>query len=255
MKQFILTFFRVVVGALGFAAVGCDEAKPDEMPSEEYGCPYADYVVKGKVSDEEGNPIKGIAVNVQDVDLDTCFTSEDGSYGFEWGDMMPSDKIVLKYTDVDRDENGGMFMPLAKEVALERKEEGKGWYRGLFAAFGVDVNMELEPLCEYGVPHATFEVKGKVTDSEGNPLNGIEVYADGMYDPAKAYTDEDGEFALVQDGWFPSDQVELCFDDVDGEDNGGDFGKQKKVIPLVHVEEGEGWDEGKYEAEDVTVRL
>lgn len=54
-----------------------------------------------------------------------------------------------------------------RKVALEKQEEGSGWYDGLFAAFGVDVKMiEEDMVCEYGVPYATFEVKGKVVDAD-----------------------------------------------------------------------------------------
>ena len=34
---------------------------------------------------------------------------------------------------------------------------------------------EQEQVCMYGVPMATYEVKARVVDPEGNPIKGIEV--------------------------------------------------------------------------------
>ena len=40
----------------------------------EYGCPYADYVVKGSVTDDAGNPIQGIKITAPNgSDLDSQF--------------------------------------------------------------------------------------------------------------------------------------------------------------------------------------
>ena len=75
--MFILNLCRTLLGILGFSFVSaCDGegASPIPMygvPAPEYGSPYAEYFVKGKVTDEAGNPIKGIAVTVPDEYADT----------------------------------------------------------------------------------------------------------------------------------------------------------------------------------------
>ena len=224
----------------------------------EYGSPYAEYFVKGKVTDDAGKPIKGIAVTGPDKSVDTVFTSADGSYELN-GDFFPVETIDVKFTDVDDEENGGWFATQEKHVALEQQKEGQGWYFGVFGALGVDVKMHpVESVAEYGVPYATFEIKGKVVDSEGNPLKGIEVYGEDIYEymRVKTTTDEDGSFNLVQPEWLPAGEADICFEDVDGEENGGDFGKKTETVKLTQTEDGEGhWNDGVYSSEDLTITM
>lgn len=265
MKNFILNLCRTLLGILGFSFVSaCDGegASPIPMygvPAPEYGSPYAEYFVKGKVTDEAGNPIKGIAVTVPDEYADTVFTSADGSYELNGGFSYAEKTIDVRFTDVDDEENGGWFARQEKAVALEKQEDGKGWYLGLFGALGVDVKMHpVETVAEYGVPYATFEIKGKVVDSEGNPLEGIEVYGEDIYEHMrqKAVTAEDGSFLLVQPDWFPAGEADICFEDVDGEENGGDFGKKTETVKLTQTEDGEGhWNDGVYSSEDLTITM
>lgn len=265
MKNFFLNLCKTILGILGFSFVSaCDgEGTPPYamygVPvADEYGSPYAEYFVKGKVSDENGEPIKGIAVTAPKEYPDTAFTSDDGSYELR-GSFFPSDELEVKFTDVDGEENGGWFLTKRQNVKLKQQTEGEGWYSGIFGASGVDINMITETtVAEYGVPYATFEVKGKVVDSEGNPLEGIEVYGEDIYEHErqKAVTAEDGSFLLVQPNWFPSEEADICFEDVDGEENGGDFGKKKEKVRLTQTEEGEGhWNDGVYSSDDLTVTM
>ena len=160
---------------------------------------------------------------------------------------------------MDDEENGGWFATQEKHVALEQQKEGQGWYFGVFGALGVDVKMHpVESVAEYGVPYATFEIKGKVVDSDGNPLEGIEVYGEDIYEHMrqKAVTAEDGSFHLVQPNWFPAVEADICFEDVDGEENGGDFGKKTETVKLTQTEDGEGhWNDGVYSSEDLTIMM
>lgn len=101
---------------------------------------------------------------------------------------------------------------------------------------------------EYGSPYASFEVKGKVTDQQGNPIPGIQVTCDAMY-IQPVYTESDGSYALHGDG-FPREKIQVSFEDVDGEENGGLFAARTVSVETVHVKEGDGnWDFGVYEAE------
>lgn len=263
MKNFILNLCRTLLGILGFSFVSaCDGEGTSPVPMygvpAEYGSPYAEYFVKGKVTDDAGKPIKGIAVTGPDKSVDTVFTSADGSYELN-GDFFPVETIDVKFTDVDDEENGGWFATQEKHVALEQQKEGQGWYFGVFGALGVDVKMHpVETVAEYGVPYATFEIKGKVVDSEGNPLKGIEVYGEDIYEymRVKTTTDEDGSFNLVQPEWLPAGEADICFEDVDGEENGGDFGKKTETVKLTQTEDGEGhWNDGVYSSEDLTITM
>lgn len=263
MKNLILNLCRTLLGILGFSFVSaCDGEGTSPIPMYgvpvEYGSPYAEYFVKGKVTDDAGKPIKGIAVTVPDKSVDTVFTSADGSYELNGG-FFPVETIDVKFTDVDDEENGGWFATQEKHVALEQQKEGQGWYFGVFGALGVDVKMHpAESVAEYGVPYATFEIKGKVVDSEGNPLKGIEVYGEDIYEymRVKTTTDEDGSFNLVQPEWFPAGEADICFEDVDGEENGGDFGKKTETVKLTQTEDGEGhWNDGVYSSEDLTITM
>lgn len=263
MRNYILNLCKTLLGILGFSFVSaCDGEGTSPIPMYgvpvEYGSPYAEYFVKGKVTDDAGKPIKGIAVTAPDKSVDTVFTSADGSYELNGG-FFPVETIDVKFTDVDDEENGGWFATQEKHVALEQQKEGQGWYFGVFGALGVDVKMHpAESVAEYGVPYATFEIKGKVVDSEGNPLKGIEVYGEDIYEDmrVKTTTDEDGSFNLVQPEWFPAGEADICFEDVDGEENGGDFGKKTETVKLTQTEDGEGhWNDGVYSSEDLTITM
>ena len=100
---------------------------------------------------------------------------------------------------------------------------------------------------EYGCPYAQFEIKGKVTDPEGNPIKGIEVSSDFIGE--STHTEADGTY-LYKGNFFPGDTMPITMKDVDGEENGGKFKEASQEIRLTHAEEGSGnWDHGKYTAE------
>ncbi len=112
---------------------------------------------------------------------------------------------------------------------------------------------------EYGTPHADYEAKGRVTDTEGNPLPGIKVQmledydvdsAGGiklypMYSEEDVLTDESGYFHIRNSG-FSRETLSIGFSDIDGEENGGEFAVKVVTESLEQVEEGEGWNEGTF---------
>ena len=83
----------------------------------------------------------------------------------------------------------------------------------LFALFG----MTLTCVACYGVPEAdynpSFAASGRVVDPEGKPIKGIEAKMGSK----STYTDADGHFRLR------GDSKTLILEDVDGEENGGEF--------------------------------
>ncbi len=111
---------------------------------------------------------------------------------------------------------------------------------------------------EYGTPYAEYEVKGRVSDSEGTPISGIKVSM-GVEDymDSVAVTDADGRFHVIHDTFpFRDNTFDIQFTDIDGEAGGGLFEEQTVTVQAEMVEEGDGWDEGDYAVkEDVNVVL
>lgn len=114
---------------------------------------------------------------------------------------------------------------------------------------------------EYGSPIVDYQVKGQVTDAEGNPIEGIQVIAKptyGVYTDATnsswknadtTYTDAEGNFesSLLQNVAM---EGKLLFEDVDGEANGGVFQTDSASLQeaeTVQLEERDGWYMGRYE--------
>lgn len=83
---------------------------------------------------------------------------------------------------------------------------------------------------EYGTPHASFEVKGKVTDQAGEPVRGIKISVNWdnpaivSEDHLSATTDSKGEYVLQDSfAWPATGKLAVTATDVDGAENGGDF--------------------------------
>ena len=113
---------------------------------------------------------------------------------------------------------------------------------------------------EYGTPYAEYEVKGRVSDAEGTPVQGIRVSmgeSQSSYLDSVAVTDAEGRFHVIH-GTFPfrDNTFEMQFTDIDGEAGGGLFEEQTVTVQAEMTEEGDGWDEGDYAVkEDVNVML
>lgn len=127
----------LALALLGFATA-CDK-KPVDM----YGTPRADFRARGKVSDNEGRPIRGIQVRSEAYESREILTSEDGSYDIS-GSMFPN-RMRLTFTDIDGPDNGGEFLERAVDVKFTQDDRtGKGdgsWYSGSFAREGIDVTL------------------------------------------------------------------------------------------------------------------
>ena len=127
---------------------------------------------------------------------------------------------------------------------------------------------------EYGTPYAEYEVKGRVSDAEGTPIQGIRVSTDAEGTPIQgirvsmgesqsshldsvAVTDAEGRFHVIH-GTFPynDNTFDIQFTDIDGEAGGGLFEEQIVTVQAEMTEEGDGWDEGDYAVkQDVNVTL
>ncbi|MCR4660361.1 MAG: radical SAM-associated putative lipoprotein [Bacteroidales bacterium] len=80
---------------------------------------------------------------------------------------------------------------------------------------GCDGNGYSDIVCEYGVPEAEFEVKGRVTNRNGEPIRGIVATMAETTDT----TDADGRYDLTSTVFARAD-VDVEFKDVDGPENG-----------------------------------
>lgn len=93
----------------------------------------------------------------------------------------------------------------------------------------------------YGSPSTTYEVKGKVLDNEGNPINGIKiVLQDDAIDPnpyeiAESQSLENGDYK-IRNTTFPRSNLYLSVEDVDGTANGGEFEEQTIELDFSKVE-------------------
>ena len=111
-----------------------------------YGTPVVEFSVKGRVVDADANPIPNIEVtwgNMYDMYGKTV-TAEDGTFhykneeiGFEMTD------VVLTFTDVDGEANGGDFETEDVQVPLMQTDPGDGnWDCGDYSAEDVVVVLD-----------------------------------------------------------------------------------------------------------------
>lgn len=256
MKDLFYRLCRALLTMLGFSAAASCAVEYGAPVVCEYGVPTMEFKVSGIVVDSETErPIKDIAVTyIQQNDYeypDTVRTDENGRFVYEHYDF-PDEKVRLKFTDVDFSENGGYYETAIEEISLEKVSDGTGtWDSGDYVA--EEIRVRLNPVeeqeCMYGTPYVEFSIKGRVTDTEERPLQGIEVsMEDGMQ---KVLTAKDGSFnyATGMTG-FGLKEVTLTFTDVDGEENGGEFGTKVVTVPVIQSAPGDGsWDNGDYSGE------
>lgn len=110
---------------------------------------------------------------------------------------------------------------------------------------------------EYGSPHAYFSVKGKVVNSEGEPIENIGVNPENDPYAPVVLTDRFGEFVFDKSTAFslPDNKLTLYFSDIDGE-QGGLFNDNSVEVEFRQVEDGfGGWYSGTYEADDLNVQM
>jgi putative lipoprotein (rSAM/lipoprotein system) len=107
---------------------------------------------------------------------------------------------------------------------------------------------------KYGTPSATYEIKGTITDKEtSRPIKHIQIITQtNDYHKDTLYTDSYGQYYYKF--WdFPlgDKPVHLKFEDIDGEENWGDFATQE--IDVIFTKEDQiikgkdEWDEGTFE--------
>jgi putative lipoprotein (rSAM/lipoprotein system) len=110
----------------------------------------------------------------------------------------------------------------------------------------------------YGVIASDFEIRGKVTHkANSKPISGIRIIqkqSENMGDTI--YTNSEGNYFYRYIGYLPyNDEGEqVChfiFEDIDGEDNGGNFATKEMNVLINEKDKtescGEGWPSVRYE--------
>lgn len=136
MKNKIITG---LLAMLGFSS--CDPFGSPDMygspPAPEYGAPYADFVLKGGVTDDAGKPIEGIQVVLKPFVEhnhfnDTVKTDVAGKYivSKDRGYMLTGTMSVIA-EDIDGEENGE-FKKQVQTFDMKQSDYAgsDGWYVG-----------------------------------------------------------------------------------------------------------------------------
>ena len=103
------------------------------------GMQYFEFEIFGKVTDNSGNPIKGISVSASGASV---LTKTDGSYELT-GQGGTNTTVYVSFADVDVADNGGLYSGASRSVELEYVKGKHGPFLGLFRKTGVDVALVL----------------------------------------------------------------------------------------------------------------
>lgn len=158
MKVKFYHWYNAVLSALltmlGFGACTDD----GEDAPVEYGTPYSDYIVKGSVTDEAGNPLTGIKASIKAIDeypgfapyaygLDSTVTDEQGKFLMKARAFIDRPNIKLIMEDTDGSAGGGEFLSdtlALEDLPMQRKEPGQHWSSGTFE-LNANVKMKKKP--------------------------------------------------------------------------------------------------------------
>ena len=144
-----LHFFALLLAALGI--VSCQEIEQEEEEMRvAYGSPTANYSVKGKVTDEQGNPVPELEVTLSAVISQTLAggryqeyvrlmngssfkTDQHGNYDF-WLHGWPTNELQINVKDTDGAANGGQFaedsVRTTQVAFFKNKKDTNPWYWG-----------------------------------------------------------------------------------------------------------------------------
>lgn len=126
-------------------------------------------------------------------------------------------------------------------------------------------------LCMYGEPHADFKAIGTVSDENGKPIEGIRVAIhqhrhyqntpeviydqNDWYEHDTLYTDDKGAYLLTRSVFESPNDVLVVFEDIDGEENGGEYTSAEASPKVIRTKKGDNsWYGGAFEVQ-ADVRL
>ena len=154
MKNLLLRFIKWTLGFLGFSFV-C-YALPS-CTKVEYGCPHAQYEVKGRVIDSKTKEgLKGISVTMNPAEYkqvngqesvskyyyDSTVVNTNGEFELRASEMTGGN-IYLKVKDIDPYTYGN-YPEKTVKVQFQQTEEGSGsWYKGTYSS---DILIELKEI-------------------------------------------------------------------------------------------------------------
>ena len=132
MTKAFLTYLNkvlgTVIGVLGLT--GCLAVKygvPEAVAM--YGCPVASFAAEGTVTNEQGEPIKGVKVTagerqyMSEESMGKALTDEQGQYHITIDRMFPADSIWL-YAD----DSTGVYTSDSTKVKVEYEGNGDGMW-------------------------------------------------------------------------------------------------------------------------------
>lgn len=157
MKVKFYHWYNFLLGALlSVVGYGCSSNGDEPVM---YGSPVADYQISGVVTDENGNPVEGIKVSLNHVDVrdgevkvgyekQSTKTDAEGRYTMDEKRIEGGIGTTgLQMEDVDGEEHGGTFK---KKVVLMDPNKaqyvgpGDGQWNGGTFAIKQDVSLEKE---------------------------------------------------------------------------------------------------------------
>ena len=107
------------------------------------------------------------------------------------------------------------------------------------------------PVDMYGSPYAEFELRGTVTDKDGDPIRGIRVTVKPNavdYKLGETLTASDGTYLIHNEYQnYGTGRLDIVAEDIDGTENGGEFAGETKNIPVADSDfvGADGWYDGK----------
>lgn len=131
-----------------------------------------------------------------------------------------------------------------------RKKRNLGLFAMLLALIGIGSCNVAEDIDEtlvaaYGTPTVHYTVHGKVTDPNGNPIEGIQVtvgtaWTDDLHNyythPIEAPVTTDRRGKWIREAYFyPSDSLHIQVKDIDGAEHGGEFADYQTSLPVKIV--------------------
>ena len=121
-------------------------------------------------------------------------------------------------------------------------------------------------VCMYGEPHADFKALGTVSDENGKPIEGIRVAIqqhrhyentsgviydqNDWYENDTLYTDDKGAYQLIRSVFESPNDVKIVFEDIDGEENGGEYMSSEATPEVKRTKKGDNsWYGGAFEVQ------
>jgi putative lipoprotein (rSAM/lipoprotein system) len=116
-----------------------------------------------------------------------------------------------------------------------------------FASCGKSLADDSNDSAMYGPPpNADYKVLGTVSDEDGKPIKGIRVSVRLKYSPwskdveETLYSDDKGAYQLLTRSLDGLPPVSISFEDVDGEENGGEFVSTEVTPEAKRTKDGDG---------------